>query len=365
LSLAGQIGCIAGVLADRLAELVRSARHDAAIVAIDRLVGRQSHPICWSEDEREDLARVRSELLRAGQWMSATIAELATNGTPHQPIRSVAMASVYEPNLDEHDEAASRAREFELGRRRLLEYQSRAQDLAHRNAGLASMIRESTEPFMDLVVRRANAEASHGKALGRWLKDGTPPEREPEGHDVPNPESIDPRELRQFPERDFRTICLFRIGRLASTGQVKSILAKPRERGDPIDRVLISTSWQRKGGLEGDDRPMLDPRHFPPELAREMLEFVERLERVGSPKLPLSPMGVVPVVLWEGAEHSDRTIRLARTRSAYLESHGNVDTARKTLEKSGHPISKSTFYDHLKALDFECPGWRDKILKSG
>lgn len=233
------------------------------------------------------------------------------------------MASPFEPNLDEHDEAESRAREIELGRRRLLEYQLQAQELAHRDAALAKMIRESTEPFMDLLIRHAKAEAAHGKALDRWFKDGSPPEREPQGHDVPNPESIDPRELRQFLDSDFRTVCLFRVGRLASTGQVKSILAKPRERDDPIDRFLISISWQRNGGHEGDYQPMLDPRHFPPVLAKEMAEYVEKMcepaaargRSNGAPEAgfrPASwfPKGMAPR-LRMAAQESRRTKRVA------------------------------------------------------
>jgi|GEM_PF-5772842 len=71
------------------------------------------------------------------------------------------------------------------------------------------------------------------------------------------------------------------------------------------------------------------------------------------------------VVLWQGAEHSDRNVRLARTMTAYLEAFGNVAEALKALEVSGYPIRKSAFYDHLAALDEESPGWRDKQLVSG
>lgn len=71
------------------------------------------------------------------------------------------------------------------------------------------------------------------------------------------------------------------------------------------------------------------------------------------------------VVLWEGAEQSERTIRLARTRSAYLEAQGNVSAAMEALEKDGNPIGKSTFYDHLKALDSLSLGWRNDVLLSG
>jgi hypothetical protein len=71
------------------------------------------------------------------------------------------------------------------------------------------------------------------------------------------------------------------------------------------------------------------------------------------------------VILWEGAEFTERNIRLARTRSAYLEAHGDVNAAMKALSESGHPIAKSTFYDHLKAIDTELPDWRKSTLVSG
>jgi hypothetical protein len=277
LTLVGQIGCIAGVLADRLAELVAAARHDATIVAIDCLVGRQSHPISWNNDERENLARVRSELLRAKQWTAVPVAHSNTIRVEQRSQRSDTMTIDSQQRSDDERDAASMEQEFELGRRRLLEYQSRAQDLAHRNAALAKMMRESTSPFMDLVIRHAKAEASHRKALGRWHDHGSGLDKVAQGHDVPNPESIDRGELKQFAERDYRTICLFRIGRLASTGLVQSLLADPVRQDDPAEHVLVRIAWDVLGGLTSDDQPMLDPRRFPPKLAKQMVEYVEKL----------------------------------------------------------------------------------------
>ncbi len=73
----------------------------------------------------------------------------------------------------------------------------------------------------------------------------------------------------------------------------------------------------------------------------------------------------VTVVLWEGAQHSERNIRLARVRTAYLEQQGKVKLALQSLESDGHTISKTTFYVYLKELDEEIPGWRKGILLSG
>lgn len=70
------------------------------------------------------------------------------------------------------------------------------------------------------------------------------------------------------------------------------------------------------------------------------------------------------VVLWEGAALSDRNIRLARTRSAYLEAHGNVSAAMAALTEAGNPVSRSTFYNHLDALDKLIPRWRVSVQLS-
>lgn len=85
---------------------------------------------------------------------------------------------------------------------------------------------------------------------------------------------------------------------------------------------------------------------------------------VAEPKALAGPART-EVVLWEGAAHTDRNIRLARTRSAYLEAHGNVTDALAALKAGGNGIGKSTLYDHLKALDTECPDWRANVLVSG
>lgn len=70
------------------------------------------------------------------------------------------------------------------------------------------------------------------------------------------------------------------------------------------------------------------------------------------------------VVLWEGAEHNERNVRLARTRSAYLEAHGNVADALSAMRAAGDKVSRSTFYDHLDALDKAIPRWRESVQLS-
>ena len=81
---------------------------------------------------------------------------------------------------------------------------------------------------------------------------------------------------------------------------------------------------------------------------------------VAEPKtLPGPPR--TEVVLWEGATHSDFNIRLARTRSAYLEAHGNVVAVMAALKADGNPVARRTIYNHLDALDVAIPRWRDSV----
>ena len=85
----------------------------------------------------------------------------------------------------------------------------------------------------------------------------------------------------------------------------------------------------------------------------------------GSAAAALPGPARLEVRLWEGAEYSERNIRLARTRSAYLEAHGDVTAALAALKTGGNTVGRSTFYDHLGALDNVCPGWRSHMMLSG
>jgi hypothetical protein len=63
------------------------------------------------------------------------------------------------------------------------------------------------------------------------------------------------------------------------------------------------------------------------------------------------------VVLCQGAENTPTNIRIARTRTAILESSGNVNKAHKLLHKEGNGIALSTMYGHIKILNKEDRGW--------
>lgn len=68
------------------------------------------------------------------------------------------------------------------------------------------------------------------------------------------------------------------------------------------------------------------------------------------------------IVLWEGAEHTPFNIRLACTRTALLENHGNVQAALKSLRSDGNKFSLSTIYGHIKKLDTLNPGWNQGMI---
>ncbi|HEX8875274.1 MAG TPA: hypothetical protein VF777_00890 [Phycisphaerales bacterium] len=197
-----------------------------------------------------------------------------------------------------------------------------------------------------------------------------------------DPRSLDRAHLARFTDADYRTIALYRLGGLADVGALRPILLQPTETGDVVRDVKADLEWSARLPIENDRgdpiQAPLSAGAFPADVAEQMLQDVETwvksetakrapavdATKTGGGNVPVGKR-IENVFVWTGAEHSDRTIRLARTRSAYLEAHGNVCAALKALEKDGHAIGKSTFYDHLKALDTECRGWRDHLLVSG
>ena len=68
------------------------------------------------------------------------------------------------------------------------------------------------------------------------------------------------------------------------------------------------------------------------------------------------------VVLWPGAEHTPYNIRIARSRTAILESGGNVKEAHKLLSREGNGIALATLYGHIKILNKEDRGWNSGII---
>lgn len=65
-----------------------------------------------------------------------------------------------------------------------------------------------------------------------------------------------------------------------------------------------------------------------------------------------------------GMTHSAYDIRLARTRTACLESSGDYKAALQRLREWGHEIGQETYFAHLRVLDKRDPGWRDGVIHS-
>lgn len=68
------------------------------------------------------------------------------------------------------------------------------------------------------------------------------------------------------------------------------------------------------------------------------------------------------VVLWPGAEHTPHNIRIARSRTAILESGGKVKKAQELLSREGNRIALSTLYGHIKILNAINPEWNSGII---
>jgi hypothetical protein len=119
--------------------------------------------------------------------------------------------------------------------------------------------------------------------------------------------------------------------------------------------------------------PLLAELSSMPAVLASQADCLKRLETVlissrdGAAQQPsAAPLSdrALEVVLWEGASATERNIRLARTRTAYLEAHGDVTIALASLAAEGHKLARSTFYNHLDALDDEMPGWRSSLQLS-
>lgn len=202
--------------------------------------------------------------------------------------------------------------------------QSEARELLQQNRVLAAKTSGSTESFMDLVVRHSKAGMEHGKALSAWHASGAKGDTVPSGHDVPDPESNDPAELDRFSPDEYTTVCLFRIGRLASAGVPDPYVAKPLERTNQAENMLAYQAWTRRMGREGNECPTLDPRQFPPEVARRMLERVEELGRSIESDKPQAP----PVRADECAGPA-----LTLNQSRVLQAMARCDTSRLLSSK--------------------------------
>ncbi|MBX3405058.1 MAG: hypothetical protein KF699_16730 [Phycisphaeraceae bacterium] len=167
---------------------------------------------------------------------------------------------------------------------------------------------------------------------------------------------------------------LTRAGKVANLlrvflGERRAKVSEGRDEGERPKKVELSVPPELLDRLDRLDRAAaaVDPGAIDRAADRAAERAAEKLARVfgdnGNTTTKAIPTRT-EVVLWEGAAHTDRNIRLARTRSAYLEAHGNVTVALAALKADGYEVSRSTFYNHLDALDNAKPRWRESVQLS-
>jgi hypothetical protein len=214
--------------------------------------------------------------------------------------------------------------------------------------------------------------------------------------------SLDPDTQRDMSERDRVGIWLVALGGLYDRGALDPIV--PRPTGALFDKLMADIFWDGRCLRLRDDEVSIYGGLFDGVTTKRVDQLVLLLEewvrggivpggwgrRSEDPVSPGSmfavsssppgaslqangstvagainepPATVVitktqTITLWEGAENTPVNIRRARTRSAFLEAHGDVQEARKALEREGNPVPQSTFYKHLSDLDAQTPQWR-------
>ncbi len=97
-----------------------------------------------------------------------------------------------------------------------------------------------------------------------------------------SPLTRDPEVLSRLDEDEYRTIALYRLGGLADLGYSRPIVPLPPDTGGTAAGLIASAMYHMRAPT--DTNGGLDVAAFPPDLAEEMLAFVEmRLCRGGSP----------------------------------------------------------------------------------
>jgi hypothetical protein len=104
---------------------------------------------------------------------------------------------------------------------------------------------------------------------------------------------------------------------------------------------------------------------FPPEALEILKQISAKVDKPSATVAAVGPTVIREVVVsTQNAPLTEMNVRLARTRTAYLENQGSVPAALKQLKRDGHVISRSTFYNHLEALDKLDPQWRAPVMVS-
>lgn len=95
-------------------------------------------------------------------------------------------------------------------------------------------------------------------------------------HDHPDPRSLRVSQLEQFPESEYRTIALYRLGGLADAGALRPIVPRPKSTGNLVADAAAYAAWRSRLPIHDDHlddvRPPLCVRALPPDIAEQLFE---------------------------------------------------------------------------------------------
>lgn len=139
----------------------------------------------------------------------------------------------------------------------------------------------------EAALRSLDGAAERGWVPFDWRVWVTEP---PDWASPVDPGSLERRHLARLSDEDYLTVALYRLGGLADLGTTRPIVGEPDATGDPLRDVPAYAAWRARFPAPWDDHdspsPRIDPSQLPPEIAEEMLAFVERRWNVRSQEEP-------------------------------------------------------------------------------
>ncbi|MCA9278200.1 MAG: hypothetical protein H6815_06025 [Phycisphaeraceae bacterium] len=112
------------------------------------------------------------------------------------------------------------------------------------------------------------------------------------GQEPANPYSFERTELQRFPDADFHTIALYRVGGLADAGSLRPTMPEAPSTGQEKEDGAAYVTWRHRLPILEEDfdenLPGLNPRAFPPDILEQMLDYVEKWVSNGEPNMDTS-----------------------------------------------------------------------------
>jgi hypothetical protein len=224
-------------------------------------------------------------------------------------------------------------------------------------AALAAMDREDEYNTRDLPEARKNAmdaeysaalEAkTHGPYQWRVLVSLPPDRKEPA-----SPYGLDPDNLSQFTEAEYRTIALYWLGGLADTGSPRRFVPKPADTGDLGRDMTAIELWSDRFPIVGSDHndvhAALSTQKLPPSIAEQMFEDIltwvrgEEKRRSDAPAMGSEETVTVP------------TANSANPQEQSVERVSVPVTAAPTLPVEAHDVAAELSEFHEQ--DFQAIG---------